>query len=275
MKNEKKIVEYYKHHGEKSVAVFSEVKGKHREHCLCYECEKMKKGGAEGQCEIAQAVYDNCVKYDLVSPVYECPEFKEKKRKLIICIVGESASGKSRSSAYIRDRYNIPLIQSFTERDKRESELAMEARGESLDHTFITKEEFDAIDPQDMIAFTDFGPYRYCCTNDTVVDRNLYIIDEFGLKHLKSFHSDKFDIVSIRFTASEAVRIERANGDGQDGQARIDRDKGKFTMENSEFDYVIATDICDEVTSRNINTALTNIFSMRGEGFAVTTGIKF
>lgn len=68
--------ERYVHHG-KEVAVQPHLKGKHREHCLCYGCDKFKPDATNGadQCPIAHAVYLNCVRFGIVSPVWECPDF--------------------------------------------------------------------------------------------------------------------------------------------------------------------------------------------------------
>jgi len=76
------MVEWYKHHGN-TVAVFSNLKGKHRDHCLCFECSKFSGANLPGpgekkkNCPIAQDTYDNCVKHGLVTPVYECPQFDQ------------------------------------------------------------------------------------------------------------------------------------------------------------------------------------------------------
>jgi len=71
--------EVYDHHG-KDVIVKSNNKGKHRENCLCYGCKKLDLENRENNCPIANAVYENCVKYDIVTPVWECPVdmFEEK-----------------------------------------------------------------------------------------------------------------------------------------------------------------------------------------------------
>ena len=55
------------------VWVMKFLKGRHRDHCLCYSCEHF------GRCAIAKAVFDNCVTYNIVTPVWECPDFTEKK----------------------------------------------------------------------------------------------------------------------------------------------------------------------------------------------------
>ncbi|HDL07141.1 MAG TPA: hypothetical protein ENG35_00170 [Desulfobacteraceae bacterium] len=68
----------YEHHGRK-VYVNSKNKGKHREHCLCYKCKKFNPKDRENNCTIANEVYANCVKYNIITPVYECPEFVSKE----------------------------------------------------------------------------------------------------------------------------------------------------------------------------------------------------
>lgn len=74
--SDKKYVTYI-HHGNK-VKVRKDLKGKHRELCLCFSCKLLNTENREKNCSIANAVYDNCVKYKLTTPVTECPSFKEK-----------------------------------------------------------------------------------------------------------------------------------------------------------------------------------------------------
>ena len=63
----------YLHH-DVEVRVRADLKGLHRDHCLCHECEKFAPGAIEN-CHIAAAVFGNCVKYNLCTPVWECPCF--------------------------------------------------------------------------------------------------------------------------------------------------------------------------------------------------------
>jgi len=90
------MIERYKHHGA-DVAVKSELKGKHSEHCLCFEpCPKFPEGGspikvveriqhklrriavdiedneAADICPQAAILYAFCREFDMVAPVYEC-----------------------------------------------------------------------------------------------------------------------------------------------------------------------------------------------------------
>jgi len=67
---------WYKHHN-KNVAVLDELKGMHGEFCLCYKCAKLNINDREKNCPIASELYQLCVKHNLVTPVFECPEFEE------------------------------------------------------------------------------------------------------------------------------------------------------------------------------------------------------
>lgn len=66
----------YEHHGA-VVSVRESLQGRHREHCLCYRCDKFKPGEKDN-CPLAKALYDMCVKNDMVTPVWECKAFGEK-----------------------------------------------------------------------------------------------------------------------------------------------------------------------------------------------------
>lgn len=63
------------HHG-RLVWVDIELMGKHREACLCYSCLKFCPDDLD-HCQIAKAVFALDVKENLVTPVWECPSFKE------------------------------------------------------------------------------------------------------------------------------------------------------------------------------------------------------
>jgi len=68
---------HYNHHG-RLVAVFAELRGKHREHCLCFRCAFFHPDES-GNCPIAQELYEFDVEYGCTTPMWECHTFKEKK----------------------------------------------------------------------------------------------------------------------------------------------------------------------------------------------------
>ncbi|RPI50638.1 MAG: hypothetical protein EHM49_08275 [Deltaproteobacteria bacterium] len=65
----------YEHYG-RLVWVDEALKGKHREHCLCWKCGKFKPENHAENCPIANMNYAVCVAFNLVLPVYECPEWE-------------------------------------------------------------------------------------------------------------------------------------------------------------------------------------------------------
>lgn len=74
----------YEHHG-KLVWVDRRLQDFHRSHCLCFKCGKFFPG-LPSNCPIAQATFENCVKFNTTTPMYECPEFGEQKK--VEAIVG-------------------------------------------------------------------------------------------------------------------------------------------------------------------------------------------
>ena len=75
------MVEKYNHHG-RQVSVVSEVKGKHREHCLCHKnCIHFKPDAErEENCQYANMLYAMCCMSGgpLVTPVYECEMYEQE-----------------------------------------------------------------------------------------------------------------------------------------------------------------------------------------------------
>ncbi len=69
----------YIHH-DVEVRVRADLKGKHREHCLCFKCSKFAPRTLEN-CGIAAAVYSHCVTFNIVTPVWECPDFEQGQPK--------------------------------------------------------------------------------------------------------------------------------------------------------------------------------------------------
>jgi hypothetical protein len=68
-------IKKYEHHG-KEVFVREDLKGLHREYCLCFKCKKLNMDDANKNCSIAKKVFSMCVDENLVLPVWECPEFE-------------------------------------------------------------------------------------------------------------------------------------------------------------------------------------------------------
>lgn len=149
-------------------------------------------------------------------------------KPIIFCIVGESGSGKTMVAEALEKYADIPLIQSYTDRPKRTPT--------ENGHTFLSKEEFDLLKEEDMIARTEWSGYRYCCLTSDVKPVNAYIIDCRGLEMLKEKYSEKYCIVSILIKRNKNQRIKSV------GRDRVDRDEGKFYLPDEYYDKVIYND---------------------------------
>ena len=70
----------YQHHGIK-MSVRKGTVGLHREHCLCYSCEAFVPYQRHLNCPIANKLYALCVEHSVVTPVWECHDFKQKEEE--------------------------------------------------------------------------------------------------------------------------------------------------------------------------------------------------
>jgi len=70
--------ETYTHHGAQ-VAVRSDLKGQHRDYCLCHRCLRLNLDDPARKCKKANLLYAFCVAFDMTTPVWECPDFAEDK----------------------------------------------------------------------------------------------------------------------------------------------------------------------------------------------------
>jgi len=74
--------------------------------------------------------------------------------RFIVLLAGKSGSGKSTVAEILAKKYGMRCASSYTTRKPR-------FEGEP-GHIFVTDEEFDRIDPGEMVAYTEFAGYRYC-----------------------------------------------------------------------------------------------------------------
>lgn len=157
------------------------------------------------------------------SRVNNVMEYLEKP--LVICIIGESGSGKTMLANYLTYEYGINQIESYTDRPMRTNN--------EKGHTFVSPELMDTIMEGEMLAYTKFGDYHYCCLYSDIAKVNSYVIDEAGVDMLRKEWSDKLDIYTIRLHREEEDRIKSV------GAKRVARDSGRFTFDDSYYDFVI------------------------------------
>lgn len=170
---------------------------------------------------------------------YNINDLKEwLNRPIIITICGESGSGKTEIGKYIKKEFKIYMIQSYTDRPKRN----LDEDG----HNFISKKEFNDIEEKDMIAYTKFGDYRYCATKQQINDINTYIVDEKGLCHLKTNFKNDYRIIST-FVDKKNINIDKK---------RKSRDEANFFLNKNYYDIIILNNKSLKELFKNINNKL-------------------
>ena len=86
---------YMIHHG-RYVKALRKMAGKHRKHCLCHQgCKKFKPGSADN-CPVAERLFKLDKKFDLVTPVYECPYYEKETdvdlHEMKLCYIEEGCA---------------------------------------------------------------------------------------------------------------------------------------------------------------------------------------
>lgn len=150
---------------------------------------------------------------------------KSNMKKKILCIVGESGTGKTLSSLHLKYQCGANVICSYTTRPPRDTEV------EGRDHHFI-----DIVPPEDeLLAYAEFGMYKYYATKAQVYGPcTVYVIDEQGIRDLLERHSDEYDVYSVYITREKKLRRERGIA-----ESRMKRDEKRKLLDLSFYNYVI------------------------------------
>lgn len=71
-----RVVTKFEHHGV-VVSCMDNLKGKHREHCLCWICRKLNLADRDKNCKIASLLYAVDRQCQITTPVFYCKEFQK------------------------------------------------------------------------------------------------------------------------------------------------------------------------------------------------------
>lgn len=154
-----------------------------------------------------------------------------------IVLVGPSGSGKTTISDALSKQYGLKAIESYTTRAPRYDG----ERG----HIFLSDAEFDAIEVDKVIAFTEFDGHRYCATTDQVEDSDVYVVDFDGCETMQDLYHGSKKILACYIECSEKIRFNRlVNRDGvMTAKRRIENDcvsfDGQFQRLAGIFEYAI------------------------------------
>lgn len=162
----------------------------------------------------------------------------ENKEHVLICLMGKTASGKDTLANKLCERTGLRQIISYTTRERRVNE------GET--HIFISDDEYKALEDSGQIAaFTQIGPYKYCCTINQLYENDIYVIDPIGVQHLRELNLPNLRLVTVYINTPDDVRKERAlNNRGDDRHKFMKRDMAereqfRTMLRNADFDYSV------------------------------------
>ena len=163
----------------------------------------------------------------------------ENREHVLICLMGRTASGKDTLANKLCERTGLRQIISYTTRDRRANEGGT--------HIFISDEEYQTLEASEQIAaFTQIGPYKYCCTIDQLYENDIYVIDPIGVQHLRELNLPNLKLVTVYVNVPDDIRKERAlNKRGDDRltfmkRDMVEREQFRAMLRNADFDYAIS-----------------------------------
>lgn len=161
------------------------------------------------------------------------------KEHVLLCLMGKTASGKDTLANKLCERTGLRQVISYTTRERRVNE------GDT--HIFISDEEYQSLEDSGQIAaFTQIGPYKYCCTINQLYENDIYVIDPVGVQHLRELNLPNLRLVTIYVNTPDDVRKERAlNKRGDDRLTFMKRDMAereqfRIMLRNADFDYAVS-----------------------------------
>ena len=167
-----------------------------------------------------------------ISLISIIPENKTSNVKVLI--VGRTATGKDYLANELKSR-SMTLLKSHTTRPKRSDDEDT--------HTFITNEEYDAIDKSTVVAHTEINGNKYFATKDDVLNCDVYIIDVNGLRQISESMPDT-PVIVVHMTANEEERKKRfIKRSGLDENKALKEYEERTESENaqfSEFEKILA-----------------------------------
>ena len=145
-------------------------------------------------------------------------------KQKIIAIVGQAGSGKDTVAQLMRMTLHVPILCSYTTRPMREGEV------NGREHIFVKECN---IPREKMLAYTEYGGYKYWTELDQIKDAAIYVIDEKGIMDICERFPD-IELVNI-YVAAKPETL-KARGIAPE---RMKRDEYRVTMDINSFDYVI------------------------------------
>ena len=135
--------------------------------------------------------------------------------KPLFLFVGRSASGKTTIANILEQKHGCKQVSSYTTRPPRYD-------GE-IGHVFLTEEEFNNIELENLVAYTEYNGYRYGTTAQQLDKCSIYVVDVPGVETLLQNYKTNRQICVIYFDTTVYTRIIRMLDRHDSDKGIIDR----------------------------------------------------
>lgn len=156
---------------------------------------------------------------------------------LIICLVGESASGKSTIERILCDQHEYTKIVSYTTRAPREGEQ------NGVDYWFVSDDCFNSMmNKEEFAEHAEYNGWKYGIAKKDCGKSNVVVVTPHGLRMLKKLFDD---IISVYIDVPRRDRLIKILQRGDDVDESIRRnlsDIGMFDGIKDEVDFVVCND---------------------------------
>ena len=163
------------------------------------------------------------------------------EKPIILCLIGESGSGKTYVSKYMERVHLIPMIRSYSTRSPRNEN--------DNSHKFISNKEFDNINKDKMLAYVELPDEkqpdktaRYCSVDSDIIAGVMsYVIDPLAFRHFLASYSHDYTIYGIRVHSDEKSRSKGLY------EGRKLRDEIMFKDEDMNYDFLLFNEYDDSI----------------------------
>lgn len=170
-------------------------------------------------------------------------------RKKLFIIVGKTSTGKDTVCNYMKQKYGVKQVISYSTREMRSYEK------NGVQHYFVSNQEMDELEKHDdLLAWTKFPKtgIRYCATLSSIGDAETaaYILNPDGVNWMRE-HADNLnaEIIIIYMNLSEEAIRQRARLRGDDPEKieeRLSSESEEFDKfyDSGAFDFEVDSGVC-------------------------------
>ena len=177
----------------------------------------------------------------------------------MICLLGESASGKSTIEKALVKNHRFQKVISYTSRPPRQGEI------NGIDYHFISKEKFQELQSKNF--FAEVGNYRGwyygSSVEDCKKDGMVVVLTPHGFRQMKKY--ENLDIISFYINIprrDRMIKILQRGDDIEECYRRSVSDIGMFDGIEDEVDYILHNEGYKE-TADEIADEIMNILKQR------------